>query len=737
MNARQIEVFRQALDLAAAERLAFVEKTCGDDPELRDIVMRLLAIDDETDVLLDGGADRIAVSVVADIPDWVIEDEALDGLHLGDAVGPWRILERLGVGGMGSVWLATREGSDFGQNVALKCIKPGMDSEAVLRSFQRERELLVRLQHPGIAHLIDGGIDERGRPWYAMRHVEGITLDQWLVSAPPLRTRLRLFLALCRIVGYAHQQLVVHRDLKPSNVMVQLDGTPCLLDFGIAKILRDDQFDATATMAGFASRAYAAPEQIESGLITTATDVYALGAILFELLTGSRYSNVHDGGDISTRPSRARSEPNVPPKVPVPAVQLKGDLDAITMRALAPDPARRYRGADALADDVQQYLEGRPVRARADGSWYRWSKWFKRNRLAAAGLLVAMIAMIAGTGVSLWQAQRATVEAQRANTVKDYLIGLFDGGRTNSSGVAALERPVIDLLDDSATRLKNDLAHQPGLRDEIYAILIEIYDSVNASDRSIALAEERVVQAESAFGAQDVRVAPALLMLAGVKLNHHQVDAVAPLLKRAETLLDAAGERDTLSRAVLLQRQAHYTGRTIGDDDVSLGLFGRSAEILRRRYPDSDELLVTLFQTAEAALWAKRPVLAHAALDELRTRARARNGDQSQAIAQADFMEARLLLMSGDAERALERLYQAREQFVHFGGENHNDVLVSRYFEIKALLALGRVTDADAAWRLAEAQRSAHFADDENVTEPFAELREQIDAAADTHIESM
>ena len=737
MNRRQIDVFRQALDVAAAERLAFVDRTCGDDHELRDIVMRLLAIDDEADVLLDGGADRIAVSVVANTAEWLIEDEVLDGPQLGDTVGPWRILERLGVGGMGSVWLAMREQGDFGQNVALKCIKPGMDSEAVLHSFQRERELLVRLQHPGIAHLIDGGIDERGRPWYAMRHVEGVTLDHWLRSAPPLRTRLTLFLALCRIVAYAHQQLVVHRDLKPSNVMVQLDGTPCLLDFGIAKILRDDQFDAIATMAGFASRAYAAPEQIEGGLITTATDVYALGAILFELLTGSRYSNVHDGGDISTRPSRARAEADVPPKVPVPAVQLKGDLDAITMRALAPDPSRRYRGADALADDVQQYLEGRPVRARADGAWYRGSKWLKRNRLAAAGLLIAMIAMIAGTGVSLWQAQRATLEAQRANTVKDYLIGLFDGGRTNSSGVAAPERPVIDLLDDSATRLKDDLAHQPELRDEIYAILIEIYESINASDHSIALAEERVVQAESAFGFNDVRVAPALLMLAGVHLNRQRLEPAEALLDRAEALLDAAGERDTLSRALLLQRRARYVGRTIGDGEISLDLFARSSDILRRYYPDSDDLLVTLFQTAEAAVWSKKPALANAALDELRERARSRDDDQSQVVAQADFLEARLLLMSGDAERALERIYQAREQFVHFGGDNHNDVLVSRYFEIQALLALGRVTDADAAWREAEVQRSAHFADNENFTEPFAELREQIDAAADTHIDSM
>lgn len=729
MTRRQIELLQQALELDPVERQAFVDEACGEDPELRATLLRLLALDAKTDVLLDRGADRVAVAVVAGSSAADAPEDLVEALQPGDLVGPWRILECLGSGGMGSVWLAEREDGAFGQTVALKCIKPGMDSAAVLRSFQRERELLVHLEHPGIAHLIDGGIDARGRPWYAMRHVEGVTLDHWLQSAPPLRTRLELFLALCRIVAYAHRQLVIHRDLKPGNVMVQPDGTPCLLDFGIAKILRDDESDATATVAHFASRAYAAPEQIEGTPVSTATDVYALGAILFELLTGIRYSTVRDSGTVSTGPSQALRSLDTPPRTALPALQLKGDLDAITLRAVAPDPTRRYLGADALADDVQRHLAGLPVQARPDGAWYRASKWMGRNRLAATGLLIAVIALVAGTGVSLWQAQRATLEAQRANTVKKYLIGLFDAGRTNSAGAAALERRVIDVLDDSAARLKDDLAGQPELRDEIYTILVEIYDSINAGDRSIALAQERLAQANAAFGADDVRVAPALLLLAGVHLNHDHRGEVAGLLDRAETLLDAAGERDTLSRALLLQRRARQLGRTMGDSDVSLGMYARANDILRRHYPESDDLIVTLFMTAQAANWAKQPAIAYAALDELRERARNRDGEQSQPIAQANFMEARLLLEAGDAEHALERLYQARKQFVHFAGENHNDVLVTRFFEVQALLALDRVAQADAAWRSADAQRGAYFADNTNFASAFAEQRAQIDAA--------
>ena len=729
MTRQQIELLQQALELDPLEREIFVEAACGEDLELRATLLGLLALDAQTDALLDGGADRIAVALVAGSSAAAALEDLTQTLQPDDLVGPWRILKCLGTGGMGSVWLAEREDGAFGQTVALKCIKPGMDSAAVLRSFQRERELLVRLQHPGIAHLIDGGIDDRGRPWYAMRHVEGLTLDHWLQSAPPLRTRLQLFLALCRIVAYAHRQLVIHRDLKPGNVMVQPDGTPCLLDFGIAKILRDDESDGTATVAHFASLAYAAPEQIEGSQVSTATDVYALGAILFELLTGIRYSTVHDSETVSTGPSQVLRTLNAPPRVAIPALQLKGDLDSITMRAMAPDPTRRYLGADALADDVQRHLEGLPVQARPDGAWYRASKWMGRNRLAATGLLIAVLALMAGTGVSLWQAQRATLEAQRANTVKEYLIGLFDAGRTNSAGAAALERRVIDVLDDSAARLQGDLRDEPELRDEIYAILVEIYEASGTGERSATLAQERLAVAQAAFGTEDPRLIPALLALAGVQINHGRTDGVPALLDRAEVMLDRSGKRDSLARALLLQRRAEYAVHTLGFGRTSLEFYEQANAIFRRHYPQSEEFLVALSATAQSAVGAQRPEMARTVLDELRERAHSRHGDQYQTLAQADFLEARLLLDTGHAEDAIEHFRQARAQFVHFGGENHNDVLVTRFFEVQALLALNRVTQADAAWRTADAQRRAHFADQVDFASAFGEQREQIDTA--------
>lgn len=300
MNPDEIALLREALDLPEPQRADFIEARCAGDPAQARRLRNLLAMDEEPDALLDGGVDGLLIDALIEPGGEAEFSSAPLADRSGEEIGPWRILRHLAEGGMGSVWLAERADGAFAQTVALKTVKPGMDSAAVLRAFQREREVLARLQHPQIAHLIDGGVDASVRPWFAMRHVEGEPLDRWLQRAPPLRQRLTLFASLCRVVAHAHRQLVVHQDIKPGNILVQAEGTPCLLDFGIGRILHGEAADATQTVQRFASPAYAAPEQIAGGAISTATDVYALGAILFELLTGQRYSAVHRGADATT-----------------------------------------------------------------------------------------------------------------------------------------------------------------------------------------------------------------------------------------------------------------------------------------------------------------------------------------------------------------------------------------------------------------------------------------------------
>ncbi len=407
---RRVELLQAALDMVPAERDGFLQRECAEDTELLAAVRALLAIDDREWDLLDRPVDAIAASVFKQGEDEGDHDDYSH--HGGECIGAWRLIRELGRGGMGSVWLAERADGQFEQHVALKLIKPGMDSAYVQAQFRRERDVLARLQHPNIAQLIDGGADDQGRLWFAMELIEGVGLRRWIDSAPSLHTRLALFVKLCGAIAHAHQQLVVHRDLKPSNVMVQADNEPRLLDFGIAKLLEEGS-DATQTVQRFATRAYAAPEQVRGEAVSTVTDVYALGIVLFELLTGAHFSELRAEKAPITRPSHVVRRSTSPLNA-IPSGLLRGDLDAITMRALAEEPGRRYPGADALADDVRRFLRGQPVTARPDSVRYRTLKFLRRHAAVSVAAAAAVLALLVGLGVSLHQTQRAREAQQQA-----------------------------------------------------------------------------------------------------------------------------------------------------------------------------------------------------------------------------------------------------------------------------------------------------------------------------------
>ncbi len=714
MSGADIQLLRQVLELQPGERSAFIDRHCADDATRRERLHRLIALDGEGDALLDCDVGQVAACLLGDADGSALVD------RVGERLGPWRLVSQIGEGGMGSVWLAERADGAFEQTAAIKTIKPGMDSAAVLRIFQRERELLARLQHAQIAYLIDGGIDAQGRPWLAMRHVQGVALERWLEGAPTLRRRLQLFVSLCRTVAYAHRQLVLHQDIKPGNVLVESDGTPCLLDFGIGRILYGEEGTATRTMQRFISPAYAAPEQISGAVVSTATDVYALGAILFELLTGRRYSSVHTGDEKTTRPSDAMQAGHH--TLPFPAAQVRGDLDAIASRALAEDPARRYGSADLLADDIERYLAGWPVTARPDGELYRISKWVQRNRLASTAMLVAVLALAVGLAISLQQTAVAQRETRRAMAVKDYLVTLFDAGRTNAAGVGVLDQRVIDMLDTSADRLKDELSHLPEVRDEIYTTLVEVYDANDRPERSLTLARERVEQAEAAFGAGDPRVAPALALLAGVYVNHDRHgDAIAPL-QRAQALLDADGAHQSLTQAQVWQ----YRGMAMshaGDVQAGIALLERAAGLLRARYPDSDERIVALFALCDRVPVADDPGYATALVDELRQAARAKHGQRHVYSAQAELMYALLLFDTGRQDAGLAALQQLIPVLQHYQGAWHHDVFVMRFKEVDMLRRMGRIEDALASWEQANAQRLAHAAGAGDLEAAYEDMR--------------
>ncbi|HEX7153930.1 MAG TPA: serine/threonine-protein kinase [Thermoanaerobaculia bacterium] len=362
------ELFQQAVEADAATRDALF--SACDDPRIVEEVLSLLAAHDDA-------GEFLAASL------WEMIDGNREARLAGTTIGPYRLVRPLGEGGMGTVFLAVRDDEQFDQRVAIKLIRGGAAADSIVRRFRQERQILAALEHPNIARLIDGGTTADGLPYLVMEYVDGTPIDRYCKEQSlSVSDRLRLFLTLCDAVQYAHRNLVIHRDLKPANVLITRDGSPKLLDFGIAKLTSTATADATVTR--MMTPDYASPEQLRGLPVSTSSDVYSLGVLLYELLTGSRPF------DSGTRTPDA--EP-VRPATRMPA--LRGDIDNMLMMAMHPEPARRYGSVQELADDVRRHLTGHPVIARRDTIRYRASKFVRRNRIgiAAAIAIVAVIAV--------------------------------------------------------------------------------------------------------------------------------------------------------------------------------------------------------------------------------------------------------------------------------------------------------------------------------------------------------
>ena len=393
-------IFERLLGTPEEKREPLLQSLCGADDELKDVVISMLQSE--------SSAVRFERGLAAnELPTATVHaSDGPDGLP-GGRVGPWLLVRKIDSGGMGVVWLGERVDGQFEQRAAVKLIKRGMDSEAVLKRFLRERQILARLVHPHIAHLLDGGISADGRPYFAMEFVEGLPLLRYCHErGMQLEERIRLFLRICEAVQFAHVNHVVHRDLKPSNILVTAGGDVKLLDFGIAKLLAGDAaLEETITELQRErpmTPMYAAPEQIRGERITEATDVYALGCVLYELLTGQHARDVSKAANIREVQQIVETTDPVAPSrlklasMPVARKRLRGDLDTIVLTALRREPARRYPSAAAFAADLKSFLDGKPILARGDNVFYRAYKRARKHRMAlAAGMMVLAIAIAA------------------------------------------------------------------------------------------------------------------------------------------------------------------------------------------------------------------------------------------------------------------------------------------------------------------------------------------------------
>jgi non-specific serine/threonine protein kinase/serine/threonine-protein kinase len=404
------DLFHAMLALPPDRRSAALAAACGDDAELRAEVERLLDADRRATAFVgdaSAGIQRVASTVLPEL----------------DHIGPYRIVRELGRGGMGTVFLAERDDAQFTMRAAIKLIKRGMDSDAVLERFRHERQILAGLEHPNIARLLDGGTTSEGLPYFVMEYVDGLPVDEYCrTHRLSIEERLDVFIQICAAVTYAHQRLVVHRDIKPSNILVTPDRVPKLLDFGIARLV--EATDGASVVTAFAARAmtpqYASPEQLRGDHVTTVSDVYALGVLLFELLTGEWPYDVAGKVPEAARQIVANTDATKPSAAAArrgdhaTAARLRGDLDAIVLTAMRRDPAERYGSAALLAEDVQRHLTARPVAARGDSITYRGIRFIRRRKLGVAAAAAILVSLVGGVIATASQARVARAERARA-----------------------------------------------------------------------------------------------------------------------------------------------------------------------------------------------------------------------------------------------------------------------------------------------------------------------------------
>jgi eukaryotic-like serine/threonine-protein kinase len=568
---------------------------------------------------------------------------ALGGAAAGQHVGPYVLLRRLGTGGMGEVWLARRADRGLQREVALKLPLSNPLPWDLAARFSLERDILARLEHPSIARLYDAGMSAEGQPYLAMEvvHGEPITAfsDGRLLD---VEARIALFNQVLAAVQFAHANLVLHRDLKPSNILVTAEGHIRLLDFGIAKLLVEDAPAPQGTVTEWAGRvltpAYASPEQVLGQPLSTASDVYTLGVVLFELLTGKGPYRVELSSVAQLELAIVQGDPLRPSaaidddaaelrRTPRRRLgrQLAGDLDTVLSKALAKRPADRYGSAAALAEDLQRVLAREPVQARPPSTVYRASRFLGRHRWASLASGTAILALLGSTAVALRQAHRASVQgdlaqvqARNVSVVRDFLLDVLSAADPNKAGAKPPgEVTVQEAVDAAASGMGVALDTQPETKVPILITLSSVYSSLDQVDRSLALLEQALVAAEQSGPTPNRMEAEVLVHLAGTNMFASRSDAAARWLDRAETAFTALGDTESEVYAQALKMRGNLLGRGESPDlPRAIVVLERAAALFRKRYPQSQGRIGTLFYLAQTLRAENQPDRAETIADE-------------------------------------------------------------------------------------------------------------------------
>ncbi len=723
---RRLEgLFERACELTGDERQAFLDESCAGDPELRSQLEGMLAADE-------GAEDRL---------DHLIQDAAQQATEPADSepprIGPYRVLREIGRGGMSTVYLAERDDQHFRQRVAVKVLRFGSENREMQLHLRRERQILAGLDHRHIAKLLDGGNTDDGLPYFVMDYVEGEPIDAYCDRhGLTVDERLELFLDVCSAVRYAHANLVTHRDLKPSNLLVTEDGTVKLLDFGIAKLLESEPADEalalptelavpTATGWMLLTPEYASPEQVRGLPLTVASDVYALGVLLYELLTGTRPYVIDRRGGVEIERTIREARPERPStrvrqtaaagdenRGSLPAEgspeklrrRLSGDLDNIALKALRKEPARRYGSVEQLAEDLRRHLDGLPVRARPDTLRYRMGKFVRRNRRGVTATLVALLVFVGLVGFYTHrlalERDRALREEQEARQIATLLTSLFDGADPEQArGEAITAR---ELLDIGAVTLRAELVEQPELKARLLDRIAGIYLRLGLFDQTAALLDESETLRDGLFTGDHLAVAAGLRLRGLWHQEQGEYTEAEALLRRSlEMRRRLLGPEHFEVAAGLTDLGELFFARV--DYDQARELFSQ-ALAMRRRLGSPDPEVATSLHNVAAVFYTTGEAPAALPLLEEALEIQLRSFDQVHPEVATTFSTlGSVYSRSGDVDRAREHFRRALEIRRQIYGDDHPIVARSLTNLGYFLDALGEHEDAEPLLREAVA----------------------------------
>lgn len=728
---RLSQLFDRALDLEGPQRDAFVDSECADDPGLGAQLRRMLAAD-----ALQSGLDA-GVAGVMSLPHIEgDEDDDADDAAIGERLGPWRLETLLGRGGMGSVYAARRDDGSAGQRAAIKRLRQRWERSALAERFVQERRILAKLSHANIPALLDYGLDAGGRPWFALEYVDGQTLVEWAdARRTGLRERIALFLQVCAAVQHAHERFVVHRDLKPDNILIDRSGRARVLDFGVAKRLdADERATRTDMCAGFTPE-YAAPEQVSGGAITAATDVYALGVLLYQLLAGQlpyhfAKADLRGATEAIAAHAAERLERALVAGDPIQVGEriacrdttpaafrrfVRGDLTRIVQTALAKEPERRYASVEAMASDLRRFLDGRPVSVSGDTYGYRMGKFVRRNRWGVAMATLATLALLVGSAFSLYRAEQERVQRERSEAVLAFMKNLFFGDA--EEGGYGTQLTAVQLLDRAAGRVDSAFPDDPIGKAELLGVIASVYGTLDLHRESSLYAQRAVTLSRGLRERLPKQYVEHVGLLADAYSESGRYRELVGLINAELAFARRHDDRDMLSASLL--RQRGHAFRELGRlKDAERDLRAAIAAYESARTPASSRigkayndlaLLVSDSGDSEQAHGLFRRVESiHRHAPDVLTPDRLINR----------FNQARETYRLGRVDDTIALLEPAIARMEAISGPSYSRTSVARNLLAQAYAGVGRYGDALAmVERNLQAQRSSRVADAEAIAQ--------------------